>query len=232
MTSGSAELDGGITDYCTVPLNGVRDEGPLIAAAGWLASACSAQEAGECGPHVVLPVLYNLRFSVELALHGATHALEEARTCGGRTEQKTHDLSKLFNTWEENLGQSARRLGWYGGKIPDITPVWKEIEGLHELDPDGTHLRYPTKMPAISDVCTAADMAQEGVLSIVQLTAALVPKTKADCRRRLAFLQSAALEPCECLGAFGDWVDPHELPLAEPHSKWPEAWTKFNTRSS
>ena len=79
-----------LVDYCQIPLSDIKDEGPLVAAAGYLTVGCQAEDAGRCGPHVALPTLYCLRFSIELAFHGATQALEEGRCCSGRTEQHSH----------------------------------------------------------------------------------------------------------------------------------------------
>lgn len=219
---GAIEIDQ--TDYCTVLLSGIKDEGPLVAAAGFLTSGCTIEEAGNCGPHAVLPLLYNVRFAAELALHGCTQALEVGRSCTELTNQQSHNLEALFQTWKMNMSHSASKLGWYGGALPEFDPVWDDLELLHQIDVDGTVLRYPTNMPQSVNACHLLDAALNGIQKLVNFTAPLVPKSKPDCPRRLAFLAFVAQFPCDC-------APPHELidcdnylwPL-DSTAAWPDGW--------
>ena len=212
-------------DYCEVPLGEIRDEGPLVAAAGYLTAGCASQDAGRCGPQVVLPILYCLRFSLELSIHGCIQALEEARSCAHLTERKTHDLRQLFEEWTKQMGDSSRRHGWYGKKLPELEPVWAKIEPLHLLDPDGTCLRYPKNFPTSPDVCTLLDEVTTAVQFLVDYTAPLVPTSRVDCRKRLAFLHAVSQTPCECFGRIEDFDDSQWLCEFDPTADWPPEWS-------
>lgn len=212
------------TDYCEVPLAQIRDEGPLVAAAGFLTAGCTAEEAGACGPHAVLPILYCIRFSIELSLHGCVQALEEGRSCSGRTERVTHDLDALFREWKKQMGDSSRRLGWYGSQHPDLDALWPTIEPFHLLDPDGTCLRYPKNFPDYPDACALLGSATAAVSSLVDHTHPLVPSTRTDCRKRLAFLRAVALDPCCCIGPIDEFDERGHLGRVNANSEWPAEW--------
>ena len=160
---------------CKVPLTDIRDEGPLVAAAGFLTAGCFSEAAFECGPHAVLPALYCTRFSVELCLHGCYQALEEGRNCKGRTEQVTHNVRKLFDQWKQQMSISLNRHRWYRNTMPDLEPLWNSLKPLHELDPDGTCLRYPKNFPDYPDLCSLRSDTCESMINLVNFTAALVP---------------------------------------------------------
>lgn len=211
-------------DYCQVPLAEIRDEGPLVAAAGFLTAGCHAEDAGACGPHAVLPILYCIRFSIELTLHGCVQALEEGRGCSGRTERITHNLKDLFSEWEKQMGDSSRRLGWYGKKLPNLHALWPTIEPLHQLDEDGTCQRYPKNFPSYPDACTLLATTTESVIDLVDHTHPLVPAKRKDCRKRLAFLRSVAVDPCDCIGPIEDFEDAGLLGAIDPVADWPLEW--------
>ena len=210
------------TDYCQIPLTDIKDEGPLVAAAGYLGIACQGENAGKCGPHAALPTLYSLRFSIELAFHGATQALEEGRNCSGRTNQITHILTKLFDTWEMNLRDSSTRLNFYDKKVPENHDIKQLIDKFHQLDPKGVNLRYPTEFPDFANVCEAIEDACKTIELIIDRTTPLIPKTKLDCLKRLSFLKTIAQNPCLCQ-SFSDFEQGDNLIEPSPNS-WPESW--------
>ena len=183
-------------DFCQVPLAGLRDEGPLVLAAGWLNSAEDAGQVGECGPHTVVPRLYAMRFGLELTLHGCAHALAEARSCT-ITEQVTHDLHRLWEGWIEQRSHCASRLS--NVQVNHHRDLWPELKVFHDLDPHGTSLRYPKLLPADANACELLGQALNVVIDLVDETLKCVPQTKEDCLRRLHFLRTVANDPSVCL---------------------------------
>ena len=215
------------SDYCQIPLTEIKDEGPLVAAAGYLGIACQGEDAGKCGPHAALPTLYSLRFSLELAFHGATQALEEGRSCAGRTNQKTHILNDLFSTWEMNLKDSSKRLNFYEKNVPDNADIKQLIDKFHQLDPEGVNLRYPTQFPDFANACEAIQDACDTVELIIDRTTPLIPKTKLDCLKRLSFLRTIAEEPCVCQ-SYSEFVQANNLIQPTPGS-WPTSWPSLKS---
>jgi hypothetical protein len=183
-----------MTDFCQVPLAGLRDEGPLVLSAGWLNSASDAGDVGVCGPHTVVPRLFAMRFGVELAVHGCTHALAEARSCT-ITDQITHSLLQLWDRWVEQRNHCSAKLAVAEGH----GDLWPLLSVFHDFDPGSTSTRYPKLLPEGADACALLTQACGVVVALVDETLKCVPKTKADCRRRLIFLKQVAENPGICL---------------------------------